>query len=97
MHWGLVVAVLIAVLVSGCAYTVPSMGYVHVSNPNAGTGSPHPERNELSSDFLGGGFTVEIEDADISVWLGVKRHNMTFSDLDRVGPGGVVILSQKFR
>ena len=68
------ILILIAML-TGCAHLVPSAGLVHQSNPNAGRASPHPDRFELSCDFLGGGATAEFDDTDIHVWFGVRRCN----------------------
>lgn len=70
-----ILALIVCAALAGCAYMVPSIGGGHRSNPNAGIGSPNPDRPELSCNFLAGGVTIEMGDTDLHLWLGGQDCN----------------------
>lgn len=76
---------------------VPSVGFIHLSDPNAGILSPNPGDREIESNFLGGGVTLEFANTDVHMWLGVKQHNATWAGGDKIGPGGAIVVSHKLR
>ncbi len=88
--------ILVAAL-CGCSHMVPSVGFMHMSDPSAGSNSPNPDRNEIQTNFLGGGVTLEFKDTDVHLWLGGKNHNVTFEGSKRIGLAATVIVSHKFR
>ena len=98
--WPIVAILVVLFWLVGCsvmgADVYASGGYAHLSNPNAGVGSPHPDRNETTFDILGLGGTADWGTTEATLWAGPTRYHVLSPSRFDTEPGALFILMQKF-